>query len=63
MRSNPPFAVAAVCKSHASRAPCGRQFLVFAWYARRVRFASRRRGKWWICGVPGIAAFVGLMAL
>eukprot|EP00974_Lingulodinium_polyedra_P065054 6288728-Lingulodinium_polyedra.AAC.1 len=44
MRLNRPAAVAKRSKSHASRTPCERHFLVFAWNARRVRFASRCGG-------------------
>eukprot|EP00974_Lingulodinium_polyedra_P076935 7448599-Lingulodinium_polyedra.AAC.1 len=37
--------VAAVRKSHALRAPCKHQRLVFAWCARGVLFASRCGGR------------------
>eukprot|EP00974_Lingulodinium_polyedra_P006669 635797-Lingulodinium_polyedra.AAC.1 len=46
MRSNRAFAATAVCKSHASRAPCERFFLVSAWCARGVRSATRCSGRW-----------------
>eukprot|EP00974_Lingulodinium_polyedra_P111341 10769902-Lingulodinium_polyedra.AAC.1 len=45
MRSNRPLAAAAACTSHASRAPCKDQKLLFAWCVRRVRFASRCGGE------------------
>eukprot|EP00974_Lingulodinium_polyedra_P024311 2354896-Lingulodinium_polyedra.AAC.1 len=44
MRSNRPRAATAARKSCASHTPCERPFLVFAWSARGVRFASRCGG-------------------
>eukprot|EP00974_Lingulodinium_polyedra_P090218 8749171-Lingulodinium_polyedra.AAC.1 len=41
MRSNRPSAAATARESHASHTPCEHQFLVFAWRAQRVQFASR----------------------
>eukprot|EP00974_Lingulodinium_polyedra_P090002 8726455-Lingulodinium_polyedra.AAC.1 len=44
MQLRSPSAAAAARQSRASRAPCERQFRVFAWSARSVRFASRWGG-------------------
>eukprot|EP00974_Lingulodinium_polyedra_P106963 10354630-Lingulodinium_polyedra.AAC.1 len=48
MRSNPVSVATAACKTHAWRAPCEHQKVVFAWCVPRVRFASRSGGESWI---------------
>eukprot|EP00974_Lingulodinium_polyedra_P041238 3961575-Lingulodinium_polyedra.AAC.1 len=45
MRSSRSSAAVAARESHASRTPCEHPELVFAWCARRVRFASLRGGR------------------
>eukprot|EP00974_Lingulodinium_polyedra_P039380 3776258-Lingulodinium_polyedra.AAC.1 len=47
-RSNPVLAATTAGKSHAPRTPCEHQFWAFAWCVRRVRFASRCGGEYWI---------------